>query len=29
MADIVRILLQREEEDLACYLLAFYQIHLD
>jgi len=29
MANIIRILLYRKEEDLACYLTAFYNIHLD
>ena len=28
MADIIRLLLYREEEDLACYLTAFYEIML-
>lgn len=29
MANIIRILLSRDEEDLACYLTAFYEITLD
>ena len=29
MSDIIRILFHKEEEDLACYLIAFYNIYVD
>lgn len=29
MSDIIKILFFKEEEDLACYLTAFYNVHVD